>query len=170
MPSITSTRASAVPRSRIIRGRARHQRRRSAARQAAGPRRRGSSRRGSGAGRRRRAARRGRALSRPAAEEAEEIALRRQHEGGVLAVQRVAIGLQRAVEGEELLVLAERIGIGLDRLRVAIATHSLGIALRLGEDDGALALGIGAHVLRRLGALAAVLPGLLLALGLHASV
>src|SRR5438132_2190764 len=162
MPSITSTRASAVPRSRIIRGRARHQRRRPAARQVAGPRRRGSSRLGSGAGRRGRSARRsrGRALARPTAEEAEEIALRGQHEGGVLTVQRVAIGLQRTVEGEELLVLAERVGIGLDRLCVAVAAHALGIALRLSQDDGPFALGIGPYVLCRLGPFAAILPGL----------
>src|SRR5439155_16850285 len=113
---------------------------------------------------------RGRALARPTAEETEEIALRRQHEGGVLAVQRVAIGLQRTVEGEEFLVLAERVGIGLDRLCVAVTAHALGIALRLSQDDGPFALGIGPYVLCRLSAFAAILPGLLLALGLHAGV
>ena len=55
-------------------------------------------------------------------------------------------------------------------LRVAVAAHPLRLALRLGEDHGALALGIGAHGLRRLGALAAVLRRLLLALGLHAGI
>src|SRR5689334_12962386 len=57
----------------------------------------------------------------PAAEKAEEVPLGGQHERGVLAVKRVAIGLQRAVEGKELLVLPECLGIDLDRLRVAVA-------------------------------------------------
>src|SRR3981081_815662 len=48
--------------------------------------------------------------------------------------------------------------------------HPLRVALRLGENDGALALGIGAYILRRFGALAAILPRLLLALGLHAGI
>src|SRR5205085_7629152 len=56
------------------------------------------------------------------------------------------------------------------RLGVAVAAHPLGVALRLSQDHGAFALGVGAHALRRLGAFAAVLPRLLLALGLHAGV
>src|SRR5712692_7783024 len=152
MPSITRTRASPVARSRITRWR----RRRNALQPSL---------------RRRPSGRRGRPRhSRPAREEAEETPLGAQHERRIATVERIAIGLQRAVEGEELLVLAKRVGIELYRLRVAVAAHPLGVALRLGEDDGALALGVGAHGLRRLGAFAAVLPRLLFAFGLHAGI
>src|SRR6266542_4571095 len=144
---MTSTRASAVPRSRITRGAAPYQPPSYPARQAARVSRRGSPRLGSGAAGRGRAVRRrpgGSSLSGPAPEEAEEIPLGRQHEGSVLAVQPLAISLQRPIKRIELLVLVEGVGIDLDRLRVAVATHALRVALRLGEDHGALALGIGA--------------------------
>src|SRR5437016_3337218 len=139
MPSMTSTRASPVARSRITGAGRRY-------RASVG----GRSARGRAAGGRRRAARRGAArCAVPAREKAEKTPLGGQHKRGVAAVEALAIGLQRAVEDKELLVLAERVAIELYRLRVAVATHPLGVALRLGEDDGAFALGVGAHVLRR---------------------
>src|SRR5205823_9871354 len=154
---MTSTRASAVPRSRINRGGCVHAAPPHRARRNNGRPRLGSPRRVAGAGaagrrvrssRRRTMRRSGRGgLARPAAKEAEEIAFRRQDERGVLAVQRIAIGLQRAIEGKEFFVLPKRIGIDLDRLTVAVAAHPLRLALRLGQDDGALALGIGAYIL-----------------------
>src|SRR5947207_12087498 len=99
MPSITRTRATAVPRSRIA----------EMARDPIGSTARPTRRRGAG----RRLAAGARRLPGPgnAAEEAEEIALGAQDERGAVAVERVAIGLQRAVEGEEFLILAERVGI-----------------------------------------------------------
>ena len=45
----------------------------------------------------------------------------------------------------------------------------LGAALRLGNDDGTFTVRVGAHGLRRLGALAAILCRLLLAFRHHAS-
>src|ERR1700730_7507674 len=101
-------------------------------------------------------------------EKAKEAAVGGQNEGRAPAAQRITIGLHRAVEGEEFLVLAKSVGIGLDALRIAVAAHPLAIPLRLGEDHGAFALGIGADSLGRLGALAAVLRRLLLAFRLHA--
>src|SRR5216684_3394386 len=158
MPSITRTRASPVNRSRITRrgGRpAALPARLSPNRQSlrACPAARGASRR-RGRWRAGRRGRGGRPL--PALQEAEEISLGRQHEGGIAAVERLAIGLQRAVKSEELLILTKRVGIDLHRLRVAVATYPLSIALRLGKNHGAFAFGVGAHVLGRLGALAAI--------------
>ena len=79
----------------------------------------------------------------------------------------LAIGLHRAVEGEELRVLAERVGVDLDRLGIALAAQDLRLASRLGQEHGALALGRGADPLGLLGALRAELLRLALALGLH---
>src|SRR5690349_25071008 len=117
MPSITSTSASPVHKSRITREHGppddrpprRSSRRRSACRRPW----------------RRRARRLPWRIRRcgaagPALEEAEELAVRAQDERGILAGQRVAVGLQRAVEGEELLVLAECLGVDLDRLGIAV--------------------------------------------------
>ena len=44
------------------------------------------------------------------AEEAEEFAVGRQDHGGVIAAEGFAIGLHGALEGEELDILAERLG------------------------------------------------------------
>ena len=67
---------------------------------------------------------------RPAVEEAEELAVRRQHEARGAVAQRLAIGLQRAVEVEELGVLAERLGEDADRLGVALAAQDLRLRAR----------------------------------------
>src|SRR5262249_55761797 len=101
-------------------------------------------------------------------EEAEEAAVRAQHKRRGTAVQRVAIGLHRAIEGKEFLILPESVGIGFDALRIALAAHALGVPLRFGENYRAFTVGVGADSLCRFGALAAVLCGLLLAFGLHA--
>src|SRR5665213_239035 len=134
MPSMTRMRASAVRRSRIG---------------AVAYRRDVKSVRGRRRGRRRRGRRRLGSRARQAVKEAKEAAVGAEHERGVVAVERRPVGLQRAVEGKELPILTERIGIDLDRLRVAVAAHPLTVALRLGEDNGAFALGGGAHRLRR---------------------
>src|SRR5215468_10609127 len=116
---MTRTRASAVHRSRIPEEA-------KAAPAGGSPRsfRRGSRRRWAGGGR-------------PALgvlEEPEEAVARVQHERGRIAVERVAIGLQRTIKGKEFLVLTESVGIDLDRLGVAVAAHLLRVALRIGED------------------------------------
>src|SRR5579864_1306270 len=103
MPSITRTRANPVPRSRITRP---------DGRRAASPIRllwlaRGGRRRARYPGSRSGGCRRHPGRSRPTVEEAEEIAFGRQHEGGIAPIERVAIGLQRAIKCEELLVLPE---------------------------------------------------------------
>src|SRR4051812_31597778 len=98
-----------------------------------------------------------RAAALRSAEEAEELVVGRQHERCVTPVQSRAIGLHRAVEGEEILVLAERVGVGRRRFRLALTAQDVGLALRLGEDDGPLALGGGADALRELVALGAEL-------------
>src|SRR5260370_8123829 len=172
MPAITRRRASPVDRSRITRRGGRHAAlpaRWSLIRQSlrACPAARGASRRRGW----RRAGRRGRSgRPLPALQEAEEISFGRQYEGGIAAVERLAIGRKRAVKSEDLLILTKGVGIDLPRLRVAVAAYPLRISLRLGKNHGAFAFGVGAHGLGRLGALAAILPRLLLALGLHAGV
>src|SRR3546814_7096516 len=93
----------------------------------------------------------------------EEVAVRRQHHGGRVAVaDRLAIGLHRAVEREELDILAERVGVDLDRVGVALTTQGLGLLLRLGDDDDALLVGVGPALLRLLGALGTELARLAL--------
>src|SRR5665213_2691548 len=104
--------------------------------------------RGRRRGRRRRGRRRLGSRARQAVKEAKEAAVGAEHERGVVAVERRPVGLQRAVEGKELPILTERIGIDLDRLRVAVAAHPLTVALRLGEDNGAFALGGGAQAVK----------------------
>src|ERR1051326_4997643 len=149
---MTSTRASAVPRSRINRGGCCHAapprraRRNTVRPRLASPR---WSAGAGAAGCRVRRSRRGPmwrsgrgVLAGPAAEEAEEIAFRRQDERGVLAVQRIAIGLQRAVKGKEFFVLPERIGIDLDRLTVAVAA----IMVQIRDDVAVQAKDFGIDV------------------------
>src|SRR5258705_5572002 len=114
-------------------------------------------------GRRRRGA-----LAAAAAEEPEEIAVRRQDQCRVLPAERLAIGLHRAVESEEVLILAEGVGVDLDRFALTLAAQDLRLLLRLGDDHRALALGDGADALGVLVALGAELLRLALPLGLHA--
>src|ERR1700751_4879093 len=149
---MTNTSASAVHRSLIARGSVRSESRRSSPRAGCRSRRPG--------------------LGRPVKvfEEAEEPGVRGEHKGSGMAVERVPIGLHRAVEGEEILVLPKGVGVGLDAFGIAFAAHPLGGPLGLGKDNVALAVGVGANGLRRLGALGAILGGLLLALRPHAGI
>src|SRR3954466_13474569 len=108
-------------------------------------------------------------LSRPAlfgpaggAEIAEEIAIRREEKGRVVPGKRLAVGLERAIKGEEIDILAKGVGVDLDARPVAFAAQHLRLALRLGEEHGALLLGDRADALRELGALGAELAGLAL--------
>src|SRR5882762_2109294 len=154
MPSMTKTRARAVPKSRISSPAGCPLAELSSTRGAGGRSPGGTARRGRCRG----GCPTGPGSTRPTAEESEETALRRQDKRCVAAVERFAIGLQRAIKGEELRILPKRVGVDLDRAAIAIAPHPLGVALGFGQDHGALAFGIGPHILRRLGALAAVLP------------
>src|ERR1041385_6576098 len=124
MPSITRISASAVVRSRISRRSRPYAGLPNRSQRPSGQQRCDSSRRGGGAARG--AGRSGGGSGTPGGDkESEEMALRGQHEGRVPAVQRVAIGLQRPVKGKELFVLAKRLGIGLDRLGIAVAAQLL---------------------------------------------
>src|SRR5579883_1519076 len=127
-PSIAKTRPIAAEKSRILLGRLTRRRRRFRLR-------------------RRRRRRRG--------EIAEEIRFRTEHEARVAGFERRLIGLHRAVEGEEVRVLA--IGFGEDAvaLGVALAANLLGFLLRLGDRHRDLAIGFGLDLLALLRALRA---------------
>src|SRR6516165_3579417 len=101
-------------------------------------------------------------------EESEETGIGGEHKRCAMAGERVAIGLHRTIESKELLILAERVSVDTDALRVAVAAHLLGVPLRLGDDHGAFAVGIGPDGLRRLRTLGAVLCRLLLTFRHHA--
>ena len=103
-------------------------------------------------------------------EHAQEIRVGREHQRRAGIGQRVTVGLQGAIELVELRVLAEGLGEQAVRLGVALAAADRGGALRLGEDDGALAVGARLDLLRPFEALRAQLLGLALTLGLHAVV
>src|SRR5262249_4267053 len=101
-------------------------------------------------------------------EEAEEATLGVEDERGRAAVERVAVGLHRTIEGEELLVLPKGVCVDPDALCITIAPHSLAVPLRLGKDHGTFTVRVGADGLRRLGTLATVLRRLLFTFRLHA--
>src|SRR5579883_2833387 len=128
-PSIAKTRPIAAEKSRILLGRLARRRRR-----------------------RFRLRRRGRRRRR---KKAEEIRFRTEHEARVAGFERRLIGLHRAVEGEEVRVLA--IGFGEDAvaLGVALAANLLGFLLRLGDRHRDLAIGFGLDLLALLRALRA---------------
>src|SRR5690606_5183160 len=91
----------------------------------------------------------------------EELAVRLDHQHVVLRADRLAVCLQAAMEGIELGVARIRLGVGLRGQGVALASHDLGLAVRLGKDLGALAVRLGAQldsVLLTLGAQLLRLP------------
>src|SRR5690606_1466024 len=104
------------------------------------------------------------------AEEAEKVAVGREKQRRVLPDQRFAIGLERAVEIEELGILAERLGVDPHALPVALAAQDLRLALPVRDDDRPFALRSRADALREFGALSAELARFALALRLHARV
>src|ERR1700688_4709395 len=104
------------------------------------------------------------------AEELEEVGIRPQQEAGVAALQPVLIGRHRAVEREEIRVLAIGLGEQPVALAVTLAAHLFGGRIGFGDDDGGLAIGAGADLLRLLAALRAEFGGLALPFGLHALV
>ena len=91
------------------------------------------------------------------AEELKEVGLRTQQESGVVALQPVLIGRHRAVEREEVGILAIGFGEQAVALAVARAAHLLGGGIGFSDDDGGFAIGLGADFLRLLSALGAAL-------------
>src|ERR1700730_9572195 len=122
------------------------------------PRRRGHGRRGD------------RRLAGGVAEELEEVRIRPQQEAGIVALQPVLIGRHRAVEREEIRVLAISLGEQPVAFAVARAAHLLSGRIGFGDDDGSFAVGLRPDLLRLLAALGAEFGGLALPLGLHALV
>src|SRR5262249_22127640 len=106
-------------------------------------------------------------LARRIAEVAEEIRIGPQQEARVGALEPVFISRHRAVEGEEIGILAVSLGEQAVALGIALAANLLGLRIGLGDDHGRLAVGIGADLLRLLAALGTEFGGLALPFGLH---
>src|SRR5258705_2550750 len=103
--------------------------------------------------------RRGR-LAGGVAEELEEVGIRPQQEASIVALQAVLIRRHRAVEREEIRILAIGFGEQPVAFAVAGAAHLLGGGIGLGDDDGRFAIGLRPDLLRLLAALRAELGGL----------
>src|SRR5579862_8712697 len=73
---------------------------------------------------------------------AEELAVRRQHQEIAVLAEGVLVGLQAAPERVELRVARVCLGVALRRGGIAITTGALRIALGVGENHGALPLGV----------------------------
>src|SRR5262245_34569802 len=67
---------------------------------------------------------------------AEELRIRPQQHARVVVLHAGFVGLHRAVEGEEVGVLAIGLGEDVVALAVALAADLLGFRGRLGKDDG----------------------------------
>src|SRR5690606_17263150 len=97
----------------------------------------------------------------------EEFGIRRQDHGRVALLQRLGVGLQRPVEGIEFRVPVGSIGENPGPFGIALTAQDLRSAAGLGQQHGALAVGLGTDLLGQLGAGRALLVGLALTLGLH---
>src|SRR5690348_2561457 len=73
-------------------------------------------------------------------EVSEELRVGLDDEPGIALLEARLIGLHRAVEGEEIRVLAERVGEDAVALGVALAAQLLALRRRLGHDDGRVAV------------------------------
>jgi hypothetical protein len=102
------------------------------------------------------------------AEEAEEIRIRPQHEMRIAALHAPVVGLHRAIEAEEIHILA--IGLGKNTVALGIALAANGFRLRsgVGEQNRHVTVRPGPDFLAFLAALGAELRRLALPLGLHA--
>ena len=78
------------------------------------------------------------------------------------------VGLHRAVEAEEIRILAIGLGVDAIALGVALAADLLGLGRGVGQQHRDVAIGPGPDLLALLAALGAELGGLALPLGLHA--
>src|SRR3954452_17592311 len=109
-------------------------------------------------------------MARRIGEEAEGFGLRPQQEAGIVGTKPGLIGRHRAVESEELRILA--IGLGKQAVAFGVADTAglLGGRIGIGDDDSRFAIGLGADLLRLLTALGSEFLGLALTFGLHALV
>ena len=71
----------------------------------------------------------------------QKLGVRRQHDRRSGIRQGLPVCLQGTVQPVELRILAERAGENLVGLGIGRATGDLGLALRFGQDYGALAIG-----------------------------
>ena len=100
----------------------------------------------------------------------EELRIGAEQHARVRRLQRALIGLHRAIEREEIRILAEGLGEDAVLLRIARTTDTLGLAGRLGLQHRHAAVGRGADAPGGLLALGADLGCLALTLGLHAAI
>src|SRR4029077_4125126 len=77
----------------------------------------------------------------------EELRIGVEHQHIALVLEARAVGVEAAVEGVELRVLAERPGVDGRGLGVAVALDALRVAVRLGDDHLALAVRARADLL-----------------------
>src|SRR4029450_12805342 len=110
----------------------------------------------------------GRRRSRRVVEIAEEVGVRAQDHGRSAGAAGLLLGLHAPVEGIEILILVEGLGIDPGGLAIGLALQDLGLEPGFGLDDGDLAVGRGGDAGLLLVALGAQLAGLALAVGLHA--
>src|SRR5581483_750253 len=96
----------------------------------------------------------------------EELRIGLQHHTRVIVFHARLIGLHRPVEGEEVRILAEGVGEDAVPFGIALAADLLGLGLRLGDNDGDVAIRLGADFLGLLAALRPELGGFALPLGL----
>src|SRR5262245_52030026 len=76
---------------------------------------------------------------------AEEIAIGVQHHHVTLVGEAFAVRLEAAVEGVELLILTEGLGVDGGGPGVAITTGFFGFAIGFGQQYAALTVGIGTN-------------------------
>jgi len=100
----------------------------------------------------------------------EEIGIRPQHEPRIAGAQPRLIGLHRAVEREEVGILAEGFGKNAVARGIALAPRLLSLGLGLRHQHRDVAVGLGTDFLALLAALAAGRSRLALPFGLHALV
>src|SRR6266568_1837870 len=95
---------------------------------------------------------------------AEELRIGLQHHAGIVLLHAGFIGLHRAIEREEVRVLAEGFGKDAVTLGIAFAAELLGLRGRLSHQNRDVTIGLRADFLRFLAALSAEFGGLALAL------
>src|SRR5699024_11022704 len=105
-----------------------------------------------------------------AVEVAEELVVRRQDEQAVVALDRLAIGLHRAIELGEVSIGAEGRAQDTRPLGFALTAQDLSLTCCLGADHGRLPIGAGADTLSLFGTLGSELRRFTLTFRLHAIV
>jgi hypothetical protein len=99
---------------------------------------------------------------------AEEIRLWANDHPRIAAFQSGFIGLHRAIEGEEIGILAEALGENPVPFRIPFAAGLVGLAPRIAEQHDDVAIGLGFNGLLLLGAFGTKFVCLACALALHA--